>query len=442
MGKILYNCVMAKIFRPYDPDQLLLLPPSLDDWLPEDHLARFIDDLVNRLDLSGITSRYDEERGYPPYHPVMMTKVLLYGYAVGIYSGRRLAKAIETDVAFRYLTAQNFPGHRTIIRFRREHRVALGKLFKQVLNACREAGLVKLGTVSIDGTKMKANASKHKAMSHKRMLERKDEYTKAIQDWFDRADREDDEEDRRLGQDQRGDELPEHLRTKQKRLAKIDEALKALEREAREQAEEEGKDPSEAKVPDKAQKNFTDPDSKILKTGDGFIQGYNAQAAVDCESQVIVAHDVFPDGSDSLHLVEMVERIEEETGQIPEQSIADAGYYSADGVRRIEEMGTEAFIATARSKHEEPPPAPRGRPPTDLTPRQKMQRKLLTKRGKKIYAKRKTSVEPVFGQVKQERGFRNFLLRGLGLVAKEWAIICTVHNIVKLWRSEWAPATK
>lgn len=434
---------MAKVYRPYDPEQQLLLPPSLNDWLPQDHLARFIEDLVQRLDLSAITARYEaEERGYPPYHPVMMTQVLLYGYAVGIYSGRKLAKALETDVAFRYLAAQNMPGHRTIIRFRHDHRIALGNLFSQVLEACRAAGLVKLGTVSIDGTKIKANASKHKAMSHKRMLERKDEYTKAIQEWFDRSDREDDEDDRHFGQDKRGDELPEHLRTKQKRLEKIEEALKALQKEAREQAEEEGKEPSEAKVPDKAQKNFTDPDSKILKTGDGFVQGYNAQAAVDCESQIIVAHDIFPDGNDQLHLVEMVERVEEETGEVPKRTVADAGYYSDDGVRDIEAMGTEAFIATARSKHEPPPTSPRGRIPAGLSAKQRMKRKLQTQTGKKIYAKRKISVEPVFGQVKQERGFRSFLLRGLGLVAKEWAMVCTAHNIVKLWRAEWAMATR
>jgi transposase len=386
-------------------------------------------------------SRYEEEeRGYPPYHPVMMTQVLLYGYAVGVYSGRKLAKALETDVAFRYLAAQNMPGHRTIIRFRREHRIALGKLFSQVLNACRAAGLVKLGTVSIDGTKIKANASKHKAMSHKRMLEKKDEYTKAINEWFDRSDREDDDDDRRFGQEKRGDELPDHLRTKQKRLEKIEEALKALQREAEEQAEELGKEPAEAKVPDKAQKNFTDPDSKILKTGDGFVQGYNAQAAVDCESQVIVAHDIFADGNDQLHLAEMVEKVMEETGQTPTRIVADAGYYSENGVSTVEALGCETFVATARSKHEQPRSAPRGRPPNELTAKQRMQRKLLTKRGKKIYAKRKISVEPVFGQIKQGRGFRAFLMRGLGLVAKEWAMICTAHNIVKLWRASLAGA--
>lgn len=432
---------MAKSFRPYDPEQQLLLPPSLEDWLPEDHLARFVDELVGKLDLSAIHARYEEERGYPPYHPAMMTKILLYGYAVGVYSGRRLAKAIETDVAFRFLAAQNLPGHRTIIRFRRDHRIALGKLFTQVLDACRAAGLVKLGTVSIDGTKLKANASKHKAMSHKRMVERKAEYVAAIDEWLRDADREDDDDDRRFGDSVRGDELPEHLRTKQKRLEKIEEALRAQEKEAREQAEEEGKEPSEARVADKAQKNFTDPDSNILKAGNSFIQGYNAQAAVDCASQVIVAHDIFPDGSDSLHLVDMVERVIEEAGQVPKRVVADAGYYSNDGVEDIEAMGTDAYISTGRIKHGPSAASPRGRIPAGLTPKQRMARKLQTKPGKAVYAKRKVSVEPVFGQIKAERGFRSFLMRGLGFVAKEWAIACTVHNIVKLWRKLWEPAT-
>lgn len=433
---------MAKTYRAYNPEQPLLLPPSLEDWLPEDHLARFVDELVDRLDLSGITARYEEERGYPPYHPTMMTKLLLYGYSVGIYAGRRLAKAMETDVAFRFLAAHNQPGHRTIIRFRRDHRIALGKLFTQVLEACREAGLVKLGTVAIDGTKIKANASKHKAMSHKRMLERRDEYTAAINEWLARSEREDDEDDKRLGEDKRGDELPEHLNTKTKRLEKIIEALQAQDKEARELAEEEGKDPDEARVPDKAQKNFTDPDSKILKSSSGYIQGYNAQAAVDCESQIIVAHDVFPDGNDSLHLADMLEKVIEETGRVPLRTVADAGYYSDNGVADIQAMGTDAFIATARSKHESPPNAPRGRTPAGLSDKKRMQRKLQTAQGRATYAKRKVSVEPVFGQVKQERGFRAFLMRGLGLVAKEWAMICTAHNIVKLWRRQLAVAAR
>ena len=275
---------MAKTYRAYDPEQPLLLPPSLEDWLPEDHLARFVDELVDRLDLSGITARYEEERGYPPYHPTMMTKLLLYGYSVGIYAGRRLAKAMETDVAFRFLAAHNQPGHRTIIRFRRDHRIALGKLFTQVLEACREAGLVKLGTVAIDGTKIKANASKHKAMSHKRMLERRDEYTAAINEWLARSEREDDEDDKRLGEDKRGDELPEHLNTKTKRLEKIIEALQAQDKEARELAEEAGQIAHEARVAGTAQHTCTERDSTTLRSSTGSMQRYNTQARADCPS--------------------------------------------------------------------------------------------------------------------------------------------------------------
>lgn len=431
---------MAKVFRPYDQDQQFLLPPSVRDWLPEGHLALFLDELVNQLDLSGITSPYeDEERGYPPYHPVMMTKILLYGYAVGVYSSRRLAKALESDVAFKYLAALNTPDHRTICKFRRRHRNALAALFKQVLKACRKAGLVKMGTVAIDGTKIKANASQHKAMSYKRMLERKGEFEKQIAEWFERSESEDDEDDKRHGPDKRGDELPAHLATKAKRLEKMKEAIAELEKEAREQAEEAGRDPAEAKVPDKAQRNFTDPDSKILKVNNGFIQGYNAQAAVDVESQVIVACDVFPHGSDQTVLVHMVERIEETAGQLPDQVVADAGYYSEDGVRGVESLGVDAFVATARSRHEAPPPPPRGRIPRSLTAKERMARKLRTKTGRKTYATRKISVEPAFGQIKHARGFRQFLTRGIGRVAKEWAILCSVHNIVKLWRSGWEP---
>jgi len=224
---------MAKVFRPYDPEQQLLLPPSLDDWLPEEHPARFVSELLDRLDLTAITAPYErEERGYPPYHPVMMTKLILYGYVAGVYSSRRMAKALETDVAFRYLAAQNRPDHRTIGVFRKTHRLALAGLFEQVLDACAKLKLVRLGIVAIDGTRIKANASKHKAMSAKRMKEKRDELSRQIEEWLDRSDREDDEDDKRFGATRRGDEMPEHLASKKKRLEKIEEALRELQREA------------------------------------------------------------------------------------------------------------------------------------------------------------------------------------------------------------------
>ena len=434
---------MAKVFRPYDPEQQLLLPPSLDDWLPDEHPARFVSELLDRLDLSAITAPYEkEERGYPPYHPVMMTKVILYGYVAGVYSSRRIAKALETDVAFRFLAAQNRPDHRTICLFRKTHRIALGGLFKQVLDACMKLKLAKLGTVAVDGTRIKGNASKHKAMSAKRMKEKRDEFSRQVDEWLKRSDREDDDEDQLYGADRRGDEMPEHLATKKKRLENIEQALRDLQREAEQQARESGKDPEEAKVPDKAQKNFTDPESKILKAPDGFLQGYNAQIAVDAEHQIIVACDIVPHGNDQLCFAPMLDRVIHSTGQVPARTLADNGYFSERAIWLAQARGTEPFIAAGRSKHGEHVVAQRGRPPSSLTVKQRMKRKLTTKRGRAIYALRKTIVEPVFGQIKAARGFRQFLMRGLKAVTAEWTLVCIAHNILKMWRSgaKFAPA--
>jgi transposase len=427
---------MAKVFRPYDPEQQFLLPPSLDDWLPQEHPARFVNELLDRLDLTAITAPYEkEERGYPPYHPVMMTKIILYGYVAGVYSSRRIAKALETDVAFRWLAAQNRPDHRTVCLFRKTHRLALCGLFQQVLDACVKMKLVKLGTVAIDGSRIKASASKHKAMSAKRMKEKRDELTRQVEEWLNRSDREDDDDDKRFGAGRRGDEMPEHLASKQKRLEKIEEALRELEREADQEARESGKDPAEARVPDKAQKNFTDPESKILKASDGFIQGYNAQIAVDAEHQIIVARDVVPHGNDQLNLAPMVDRIVEGLGQPPAHTIADNGYFSEAGIWLATARGTEPLIAAGRTKHGEQPVPVRGRMPENLTAKQRMKRKLSTKRGHALYALRKTIVEPVFGQMKAARGFRQFLMRGLKAVRAEWDLVCTAHNILKMWRA-------
>ena len=431
---------MAKVFRPYDPEQQFLLPPSLEDWLPEGHPARFVSELVPELDLTPITAPYEEEeRGYPPYHPVMMTKVILYGYAAGVYSCRRIAKALETDVAFRYLAAQNMPDFRTVSKFRKRHRVALEGLFLQVLRACERLELVKLGIIAIDGSRLKANASKHKAMSHKRMQQKRDELSQEIQQWFDRSDREDDEDDQRYGSDRRGDEMPEHLATKKKRLEKIEEALRALRQEAEQGAREAGEHPAEAKVADKAQKNFTDPESKILKTSDGYVQGYNAQIAVDSAHQIIVACDVVAHGNDQLNLVPMIDRVIENTGRVPGHTLADAGYYSENGVWKATARGTDPLISTRRLKHGETPVARRGRIPRDLSPKGRMERKLGTAPGRALYALRKTIVEPVFGQVKAARGFRQFLTRGLKAVRAEWSLICTGHNILKMWAASRCP---
>ncbi len=401
--------------------------------MPEDHLARFVSDLVDTLDLSAIEDTYTEERGYPPYHPCMMVKVLVYGYCTGIYSSRRMAEKLVDSVAFRFLAAGNQPDFRTISDFRKRHEVALSGLFEQVLKVCRESGLVKLGRVALDGTKIKANASKHKAMSYARMVEKETELRRQIKEIFRQADAIDREEDRRYGPDRRGDELPEELARRETRLKKIREAKAALEAEARQKAASEGKDPKEAKPPAKTQRNFTDPDSKIQKTSDGFIQGYNAQIAVDDAFQVIVAQHVTPAAPDVQQLQPAVASIERTLKKRPQSLLADAGYWSEENVRALEQKRIEPFVATGRQKHgKTAPPPPRGRPRTNMTLRERMARKLLTLRGRKAYSRRKVIVEPVFGQIKQARGFRQFLRRGLQRVPHEWALICTAHNILKL----------
>jgi transposase len=426
---------MSKTFRPYEPDQLLLMPPALQDWLPEGHLARFVADVVDSLDLSAIESAYDEERGYPPYHPRMMVKVLVYGYCTGVYSSRRLERALQDSVAFRFLGAGNEPDFRTINGFRLRHGAALAGLFQQVLELCREAGMVQLGRVAIDGTKLKANASKHKAMSYGRMEKAEKELKQQVKTLLAEADRVDREEDERYGKGRRGDELPEELARRETRLAKIREAKKALEAEAREHAKAEGKDPDDAEPPDTAQRNFTDPESKIQKTKDGFIQGYNAQVAVDEQHQVIVAQHVTPAAPDVQQLAPVVENIEENLGEVPQVLLADAGYWSEENVRTLESKNIDAYVAVRRQKHGEPsPPPPRGRIPAGLTARALMERKLRTQRGRKQYARRKVIAEPPIGQIKAARGFRSFLRRGLTKVSEEWALVCAAHNLLKLYR--------
>jgi transposase len=424
---------MAKTFRPYEPDQMLLMPPALADWVPEDHLARFVSDLVESLDLTAIEDTYTEERGFPPYHPRMMTKVLLYAYATGTYSSRKIARRLVEDVAMRFLAAGNEPDFRTLSDFRKRHSTALAGLFTQVLRLCRRAGLVKLGQVAIDGTRIKANASKHKAMSYGRMGEKEAALQAEIAELLRRAEQADRDEDARYGPDRRGDELPAELARRESRLQKIREAKAALEAEAREQAAQAGKDPAHATPAPKAQRNFTDPESKIQKTADGFIQGYNAQAAVDAHAQVIVAQDVTPMAADVGELLPQVSAIGRTLRQRPKQVLADAGYCSEENLHELERRDIDAYIATGRQPHGEwRAPAPRGRPPAGLTRRERMVRKLRTLAGRAVYARRKAIVEPVFGQIKHARRFRQFLRRGCSAVRDEWALVCTVHNLLKL----------
>ena len=370
----------------------------------------------------------------------MMVKLLVYGYCTGTYSSRKLAEKLHDSVAYRYLAAGNQPDFRTISDFRKEHGAALAGLFEQVLRLCQRAGLVKLGRVAVDGTKIKANASKHKAMSYGRMVEKEAALQREIGEMLERAEAVDRAEDERYGRDRHGEELPAELARRESRLKKIREARAALEAEARERARAEGKDPGQARPPDKAQRNFTDSDSKIQRTSEGFIQGYNAQVAVDDKAQVIVAQHVTPSAPDAPELKPAVEAIRRTLRKRPRQLVADAGYWSEENVRHLEGQKIEPFIATGRIKHSEPlPPAPRGRPPAHLTVKERMQRKLRTKRGRGVYARRKVIAEPPLGQIKHARGFRQFLRRGLERVGQEWALICTAHNLLKL-RAMWNPA--
>lgn len=446
---------MSKTYRAYDPEQMLLLPPSIKDWLPSGHLAHFVSDLVENLDLKAITEVYErEDRGYPPYHPVMMVKVLVYAYCMGLASSRRIARGLVEDVALRFLAANNTPDFRTISDFRKRHLEALRGLFVQVLRLCQKAGMVKLGHVALDGTKMKANASKHKAMSYGRMNKEEARLQAEVDELLRRADEIDEQEDAEYGRDRRGDELPAELAFREGRLKKIREAKEALEREAREAAEakkreadarraEKGPGGRKPKDPDptprdKAQKNFTDPDSRIMpRPGDrlAFMQAYNCQAAVDGKEQVIVAADVAQQTNDSRQAEPMLEQVKTNTGSIPSKASMDTGYFSKEAVDALEEMGVEVFIPPERRKHGDVlSPAPRGRIPKGMSTKELARRKLMTIRGRTIYAKRKTIVEPVFGQIKQARGFRQFLLRGITKVKGEWSLICTAHNLLKLWR--------
>ena len=433
---------MSKTFRPYEPDQAFLMPASLREWLPKGHLAYFVSELVDQLDLSNIMSRYEEERGYPPYHPVMMVKVLLYAYCIGVPSSRKIAKRLEEDIGFRVLAANNTPDFRTISDFRKDHLQNLAGLFVQVLKMCRRAGMVKLGHVAIDGTKVKANASKHKAMSYKRMKEEEARLEAEVRELLQKAQSEDEAEDRLYGKNKRGDELPKELAFRESRLKKIREAKAALEADAQAQAEaQEGKDkPGKGTgVPeDKAQRNFTDPESGIMPVSGGknFEQCYNAQAAVDSAQQVITAADVTQRPSDKEQAVPMVKQVEENLGELPGQLSADAGYFSSKVVEELTAAGIDVYIPPDKMRHAyKAPPAPRGRIPKGLSTADRMRRKLRTKQGRKRYGLRKELPEPVFGQIKQARGFRQFLLRGKEKVRGEWRFICTGHNVLKLFRA-------
>lgn len=455
---------MSTQFKQYNPDQPYLLPPSLKDWLPESHLVYFIMDLGDQLDLTDIINSYTKSsKGAPAYHPKMMTDLYLYSYCTGTSSSRKIEQKTYEDVAYRVIAGGSHPDHDTIAEFRKRNLKALMGLFVQVLNICKKANLVKLGHVSLDGTKVKANASKHKAMSYTRMCKKEEELKKIVEELFKKAEETDEYEDKKYGKGKKAFELPEELKFQEGRLRKIREAKAALEEEAKERAKKEeeerrkkeleaakkrkgkkrGRKPKPiSKSPKaKAQKNFTDPESRIMKesSGKGFIQAYNAQAAVDADSQVIVAADVVNAPVDKQQAVPMVEKIKKNTGKNPNEISGDAGYYSEENVEKLEKKKIDVYITPGKENHtKRDEPAVRGRPPNNLSIKEKMIRKLRTKKGKKKYGRRKETVEPVFGQIKHCRGFRQFLLRGLEKVQGEWNLMCTTHNILKLYRSGYA----
>jgi transposase len=417
---------MAKTYREWNVEQRWLLPPSVMDFVPADHIAHFIRDTVReQLDLSAILDPYEkEERGYPPYNPVMMTALLLYAYCQGVYSSRRIARGCEERMDFMAVTGLNRPDFRTVSDFRKRHLEALQGLFVQVLQLCQRAGLVKLGHVSLDGTKLKANASKHKAMSYERMDETQKRLKQQVREWFKQAQSADDAEDRQHGGALRGDELPDWVADKQRRITKIREAREALEAEARAAGQ--------ASVEPKAQRNFTDPESRIMrKSGKEYVQAYNAQAAVDSTAQVIVAQSLSNSATDVQQLAPTLKQIKQNTGRQAQEFSADAGYCSEGNLAVLARHHVDSYIATGRQRHHEASAAGRRRVTQDT--RVAAMRSKLTRAGRRSrYRLRKAVVEPVFGQIKQARGFRQFMLRGLAKAQGEWSLICTVHNLLKL----------
>jgi transposase len=462
---------MGQNFLPDTVNQTLLFPPSLHDWVPEGHLARFLVDVVSELDLSAIYTSYSDKdgRGQAAYAPEMMVRLLLYGYANGVYSSRKIEKRTFEDLAFRYLSGDQHPDHATLAEFRKRHLDALAGLFKQALLLCAAAGLVKLGHVSIDGTKIKANASKHKAMSYKRMNDTEARLKQEVEALMAAAEKADAEEDAQHGKDRRGDELPQELQRRESRLQKIREAKQALEQAAKEQAERkreateqklaeraeqeqrtgkkkrgrkpEPPDPDEATPADAAQRNFTDPESRIMPDGGNkgaFVQGYNAQIAVDSASQVIVAAEVTQETNDKKQLLPMIAQIEINLKQKPEKVSADTGYFSEASVTDASVQGVDLYIATGRDKHSDVAETNGDPPAADASPKEAMRGKLRSQAGRTVYKMRKAIVEPVFGQIKEQRGFRRFSLRGKQNASREWKLVCAASNLLKLFRAGWA----
>jgi transposase len=440
-----------KVFRPWELAQSLLFPPSVLDFVPANHLAHFVREVVREeIDLAPILVKYESELGQPPYHPALMTALLLYAYTQGVYSSRKIEKGCHERLDFMAVTGMAKPDHSTISDFRRTHMKELSQLFVQVLQLCEKAGLVKLGHVSLDGTKMKANASKRKAMSYERMVEKEKELEAEVTRWLDEAEHEDEEDNGKHGKSKRGDELPDWVANKQRRLEKIREAKARLEVEAKERARRLAEERAEKErdlghplsgtppkaldgIPEpKAQANFTDAESKIMKASSGFEQAYNCQAAVDADSQVIVAAAVVAEQSDNHQLEPLLDQIEELVGR-PAEVSADAGYCSEANLELLEDREIRGYVATGRQKHGTASATSNedaSSKPLTCAMRTRLRRAGHSSR----YRLRKQTVEPVFGQIKEARGFRRFLMRGLEKVTGEWSLLCIVHNLLKIAR--------
>lgn len=433
---------MGQQFVPYEPDQALLFPPSLDDWLPKGHLARFVSETVEQLDLERFYARFrarEDGRGRIAYEPRMLLKVLIYSYSQGIFSSRRIAAGMEDLVALRYLAAGNQPSHRTIARFRQEHIGDFHELFVQVVRIAAEVGLVKLGTIAIDGTKLKANASKHKSMSYGRMKQEEARIAKEVVELTKRAQAIDEAEDAEYGEDDRGDGLPEELQRREERLARIRAAKERLEREQATADEAAGRGEYNAKTgrgrvkrpngvpPDKKQSNFTDPESRIMGNPKrGFVQGYNGQIAVDEEAGIVVAARITQSAADVHELAPMTEEVIENVGRSPKRVLADSGYKSEAGFARLEELGVEAHVALGKGEAEAS--VSKGAGPAT----RRMERRRRTKRSDALYRRRKVIAEPPFGWIKSALGFRAFGLRGVDKVRGEWNLVCLALNLKRL----------
>lgn len=433
----------AANFRPYDPHQNLLLPPSLDEWLPEGHLARFIGEIVDdKIDLTPFTEGYDNASGGRlAFHPALLLKLWLYGYCVGTPTSRKVARATFEDVAFRCLAADQHPTYSTLSRFRERNLVNFHSLFLQVLKLCQEADLIGGTRIALDGTKVKASASKHRAMSYGKMLEKEkqldEELRKSIEEYFQRVAENDAEEDRKFGKGNNPYLGDPTIKSKRDRLEKIRKAEEAIAERERQKAKAAGTEPGP--IDPKTQYNFTDPESRIMPDGanrGSFVQAYNCQAMVDDKAQIIVAAEATQAPQDQRQLVPMTQMTVDHLGFVPRELLSDAGYFSEVAIREVESRGTEVYCPPERGKKAERELCPRGRPPLDETFTQRMKRKVRSQAGRAHYGRRKYIVEPVFGQIKQGRGLRQFLTRGLQKVRGEWRLWALTHNLTKLYRAQ------